>query len=188
MTTILALSKVDRPDVVFVTSPPITLGISGVLISWLRGGLFVYDVRELWPDVPVRMGLFRNPLLIKLVYWLEDFVYKKTVGISTIARSFNNTLIDRGVPSKKLYFTPNFVDVDFIVPSESESEFSSVHGLNNKFVVLYAGNVGLTQGLEILIEVANAFTDNDHIQFVVVGDGAARNDLEISLTNSKLNN
>ena len=110
------------------------------------------------------------------------------MGISTIARSFNNTLIDRGVPSKKLYFTPNFVDVDFIMPSESESEFSSTHGLNNKFVVLYAGNVGLTQGLEILIEVANAFTDNDRIQFVVVGDGAARNSLEISLTNSKLNN
>ncbi len=188
LTTILAVSKVDRPDVVFVTSPPITLGVSGVLISWLRGGRFVYDVRELWPDVPVRMGLFRNPLLIKLVYWLEDFVYKKSVGISTIARSFNNTLIDRGVPSKKLYFTPNFVDVDFIMPSESESEFSSTHGLNNKFVVLYAGNVGLTQGLEILIEVANAFTDNDRIQFVVVGDGAARNSLEISLTNSKLNN
>jgi colanic acid biosynthesis glycosyl transferase WcaI len=188
LTTILAVSKVDRPDVVFVTSPPITLGISGVLISWIRGGKFVYDVRELWPDVPVRMGLLRNPLLVKFVYWLEDLVYKKTVGISTIARSFNRTLIKRGVPSKKLYFTPNFVDVDFIMPSESDNEFSSVHGLNNKFVVLYAGNVGLTQGLEILLEVANAFTENDSIQFLVVGDGAARNSLEVALTNSKLNN
>jgi colanic acid biosynthesis glycosyl transferase WcaI len=188
LTTILAVFKVARPDVVFVTSPPITLGISGILISWLRGGRFVYDVRELWPDVPVRMGLFRNPLLVKFVYWLEDFVYKKTVAISTIARSFNNTLIERGVPSKKLYFTPNFVDVDFIMPSKSKNEFSSLHGLNNKFVVLYAGNVGLTQGLEILLEVANSFADNDSIQFVVVGDGAARNSLEAALTNTKLNN
>ncbi len=188
LTTILAVYKVARPDVVFVTSPPITLGISGVLISWLRGGRFVYDVRELWPDVPVRMGLFRNPLLVKFVYWLEDFVYKKTAGISSIARSFNDTLVERGVPSKKLYFTPNFVDVDFIIPSESKNEFSSVHGLNNKFVVLYAGNVGLTQGLEILLEVAYGFTDNDDIQFVVVGDGAARKSLENALANSTLNN
>ena len=188
LTTMLGIFSVVRPDVVFVTSPPITLGLSGILISWIKGGRFVYDVRELWPDVPVRMGLFRNHLLIKFVYWLEDFVYKKTVAISTIARSFQNTLVDRGVPRKKLYFTPNFVDVDFIRPSDSKNEFSYANGLDGMFVVLYAGNVGLTQGLEILLEVANEFTVNDIVQFVVVGDGAARSSLETALTKSNLKN
>ena len=188
LTTILALFRVSRPDVVFVTSPPITLGVSGILISWIKGGRFVYDVRELWPDVPVRMGLFRNPLLIKFVYWLEDFVYKKSVAISTIARSFQNTLVDRGVPRKKLYFTPNFVDIGFITPSDSKNEFSSANGLDDMFVVLYAGNVGLTQGLEILLEVASEFTINKTVQFVVVGDGAARSGLETALTQSNLTN
>ena len=188
LTTILALFRVSRPDVVFVTSPPITLGVSGILISWMKGGRFVYDVRELWPDVPVRMGLFRNPLLINFVYWLEDFVYKKSVAISTIARSFQNTLVDRGVPRKKLYFTPNFVDIGFITPSDSKNEFSSANGLDDMFVVLYAGNVGLTQGLEILLEVASGFTINKIVQFVVVGDGAARSSLEDALTQSNLTN
>jgi colanic acid biosynthesis glycosyl transferase WcaI len=188
LTTILALFRVSRPDVVFVTSPPITLGVSGILIAWMKGGRFVYDVRELWPDVPVRMGLFRNPLLINFVYWLEDFVYKKSVAISTIARSFQNTLVDRGVPRKKLYFTPNFVDIGFITPSDSKNEFSSANGLDDMFVVLYAGNVGLTQGLEILLEVASEFTINKIIQFVVVGDGAARSSLETALTQSNLTN
>jgi len=188
LTTILALFRVSRPDVVFVTSPPITLGVSGILIAWMKGGRFVYDVRELWPDVPVRMGLFRNPLLINFVYWLEDFVYKKSVAISTIARSFQNTLVDRGVPRKKLYFTPNFVDIGFITPSDSKNEFSSANGLDDMFVVLYAGNVGLTQGLEILLEVASEFTINKIIQFVVVGDGAARSSLEAALTQSNLTN
>ena len=188
LTTILALFRVSRPDVVFVTSPPITLGVSGILISWMKGGRFVYDVRELWPDVPVRMGLFRNPLLINFVYWLEDFVYKKSVAISTIARSFQNTLVDRGVPRKKLYFTPNFVDIGFITPSDSKNEFSSANGLDDMFVVLYAGNVGLTQGLEILLEVASEFTINKIVQFVVVGDGAARSSLEDALTQSNLTN
>jgi colanic acid biosynthesis glycosyl transferase WcaI len=188
LTTILALFRVSRPDVVFVTSPPITLGVSGILIAWMKGGRFVYDVRELWPDVPVRMGLFRNPLLIKFVYWLEDFVYKKSVAISTIARSFQNTLVDRGVPRKKLYFTPNFVDIGFIMPSDSKNEFSSANGLDDMFVVLYAGNVGLTQGLEILLEVASEFTINKTVQFVVVGDGAARSGLETALTQSNLTN
>ena len=188
LTTILALFRVSRPDVVFVTSPPITLGVSGILIAWMKGGRFVYDVRELWPDVPVRMGLFRNPLLINFVYWLEDFVYKKSVAISTIARSFQNTLVDRGVPRKKLYFTPNFVDIGFITPSDSKNEFSSANGLDDMFVVLYAGNVGLTQGLEILLEVASEFTINKIIQFVVVGDGAARSSLEAALAQSNFTN
>ena len=188
LTTILALFRVSRPDVIFVTSPPITLGVSGILISWMKGGRFVYDVRELWPDVPVRMGLFRNPLLINFVYWLEDFVYKKSVAISTIARSFQNTLVDRGVPRKKLYFTPNFVDIGFIMPSDSKNEFSSANGLDDMFVVLYAGNVGLTQGLEILLEVASEFTINKIVQIVVVGDGAARSSLEAALTQSNLTN
>ena len=141
LTTLLGLFFVKRPDVVFVTSPPITLGLSGILLSRLRGGAFIYDVRELWPDVPVRMGLFRNPLLVRFVYALEAFVYRQAAAISTIARSFQDTLVKRGVPRAKLYFTPNFVDIDFIRPTHRENEFSREHGLNGAFVVLYAGTL-----------------------------------------------
>ena len=188
LTTWLGLFKVSSPDVVFVTSPPITLGISGILIALFRSGKFVYDVRELWPDVPVRMGLFRNALLIKFVYWLEDFVYSKSASISTIARSFRDTLIVRGVSEDKLYFTPNFVDIDFIIPSNRVNKFSVTHGLDGKFVVLYAGNVGLTQGLEILIDVARYFESNNEVQFVIVGDGAAHAQLENVIIESEVNN
>ena len=188
LTTFLALFAVKRPDIVFVTSPPITLGLSGILISWLRRGAFIYDVRELWPDVPVRMGLFRHPLLIRCVYSLEAFVYRKAAAISTIARSFEDNLVDRGVPRNKLYFTPNFVDVDFIQPINKDNDFSREHGLNDKFVVLYAGNVGLTQGLEILISVAKTFAGEEHIQFLVVGDGAGKVRLERDVSGSGLTN
>lgn len=185
LTTFLALSRVERPDVVLVTSPPITLGLSGILVSYLRGGAFVYDVRELWPDVPVRMGLFRNPLLVRLVYALESFVYRRAVAISTIARSFQDTIVERGVPRRKLYFTPNFVDLDFIQPGSKENEFSREHGLDSAFVVLYAGNVGLTQGLEILIDVAADLSDDASVQFLVVGDGAGRTSLEELISKSR---
>ena len=188
LTTLLGLFFVKRPDVVFVTSPPITLGLSGILLSRLRGGAFIYDVRELWPDVPVRMGLFRNPLLVRFVYALEAFVYRQAAAISMIARSFQDTLVKRGVPRDKLHFTPNFVDVDFIHPTRRENDFSREHGLNGAFVVLYAGNVGLTQGLEILIDVAADLSPDERVQFLVVGDGAGRAGLERAVARSGLAN
>ena len=188
LTTWLGLFLVKRPDVVFVTSPPITLGLSGILLSRLRGGAFIYDVRELWPDVPVRMGLFRNPLLVRFVYALEALVYRQATAISTIARSFQDTLVKRGVPRDKLHFTPNFVDVDFIHPTRRENDFSREHGLNGAFVVLYAGNVGLTQGLEILIDVAADLSPDERVQFLVVGDGAGRAGLERAVARSGLAN
>ncbi len=188
LTSLLGLFYVKRPDVVFVTSPPITLGLSGIMISRLRGGAFIYDVRELWPDVPVRMGLFRNVFLVRFVYALEAFVYRKAAAISTIARSFQDTLAKRSVSRQKLYFAPNFVDIDFIRPMKKENHFSCSLGLNSAFVVLYAGNVGLTQGLEILVDVAAKFERDDRIQFLVVGDGAGRAGLEREISRSGLTN
>ena len=188
LTTLIGLFFVERPEVVFVTSPPITLGLSGILISRLRLCAFIYDVRELWPDVPVRMGLFRHPLLVRFVYALEAYVYRQASAISTIARSFQDTLAKRGVPRMKLYFTPNFVEVDFIRPSKKDNEFSREHDLNGAFVVLYAGNVGLTQGLEILIDVAAKLAADGQVQFLVVGDGAGRAGLERAVARSGLGN
>lgn len=186
LTTVLGLFVIERPDVVFVTSPPITLGLSGIMISKFHGSAFIYDVRELWPDVPVRMGLISQTLLIRLVYALEDFVYSKAAAISSIARSFQDRLVERGVPPVKLYFTPNFVNVSLIRPSSRDNQFSRDHGLVGEFVVLYAGNVGLTQGLEILIDVASGVSEDSQIRFLVVGDGAGRKTLEHNISRSGL--
>ena len=188
LTTMLALVLVGGQDVVFVTSPPITLGLSGIAIAKLRGGAFVYDVRELWPDVPVRIGLFRHPILVRFIYALEVFVYRRAMAISTIARSFQRTLVERGVPQHKLHFTPNFVDVNYIKPGPKDNSFSAQYELINEFVILYAGNIGLTQGLEIMIEVAATLIDDSNVQFVIVGDGAARPQLEQLATEANLSN
>lgn len=172
LTMIVAMLKVRRPDVVFVTSPPITLGLSGILIAKLFRARFVYDVRELWPDAPVRMGMFRSRPTLAAIEAIERLVYRSASGISCIARSFISTLASRGVPSEKLFFTPNFVDLSHIRPGSKRNPFAIEHGFADWFVVLYAGNIGLTQGLEILIDVSRLLADERGLTFVVVGDGA----------------
>lgn len=186
--TVLGFWKGIPCDVVFVTSPPITFGLSGVLLAWLGGAAFVYDVRELWPDAPVQMGLIRNRLLVWIAFAVERTVYRYADALSTIARSFREKLTERGVAPSKIHFTPNFVDVEQMKPRSKANAFSAKHHLTDAFVVLYAGNIGLTQGLEILVEVGRAFRDDKKFRIVIVGDGAGRVKLEKAVANSGLNN
>ncbi|HHW87796.1 MAG TPA: glycosyltransferase family 4 protein [Chloroflexi bacterium] len=188
LTLVIGVLKAGRQDVIFVPSPPITLGLNGFLLKVLLHGKMIYDVRELWPDVPVRMGLLKNKLLIRLAYAVENFVYRNSVAITSIARSFNANLEARGVPKKKLYFTPNFVDVEWLKPLPKDNAFAREHGLDNKFVIFYAGNIGLSQGLEILTKVAVDFEADRDVVFLVIGDGAARLHLEQAVKDSGLQN
>jgi len=188
ITTLVAATKVPRQDVIFVPSPPITLGFSGYLVCLLLRARLIYDVRELWPDVPVRMGMIKNRLLLQLVYKLEDFVYKRSVAITSIARSFNESLMKRGVPKEKMHFTPNFVDVNWLNPCDKQNSFAREHGLTDKFVAFYAGNIGLTQGLEILVDVAKQLKDLPDLLIVIVGDGAGRAKLERAINEAGLSN
>src|SRR2546421_2946643 len=187
-TTLVALTRIRSQDVIFVPSPPITLGLSGYLVSLLLRAQLIYDVRELWPDVPVRMGMIRNRLLLQLVYKVEHFVYSRSVAITSIARSFNDSLMKRGVPREKMYFTPNFVDIKWLNPCSKQNDFAREHQLENSFVAFYAGNIGLTQGLEILVEIAAELKMQRDIVIVIVGDGAGRARLEQAIKECGLEN
>lgn len=187
-TALLGVARAGRQDVVLVTSPPITLGLVGYLLAAALGAKLVYDVRELWPDVPVRMGMIKNGLFVRLTYAIEQFVYRRAAAVTSIARSFIDSLTERGVPREKLHFTPNFVDVETIRPLPKVNSFSTEHALAEKFVVFYAGNIGLTQGLEVLVDVARALQNDDRVRLVVVGDGAGKASLEAAIDESRLPN
>jgi colanic acid biosynthesis glycosyl transferase WcaI len=188
LTLIIGVIRLGQHDVIFVPSPPITLGINGYLLKVFLRGRMIYDVRELWPDAPIRMGLLKNKLIIASAYVIEKFVYDHSAAITSIALSFNNNLVSRGVPRGKLFFTPNFVDTDWLSPLPKSNGFAREQELEDKFVVFYAGNIGLSQGLEILVDVAQAFEADTDIVVLIIGDGAARPKLEQAIAHSRLQN
>jgi colanic acid biosynthesis glycosyl transferase WcaI len=188
MVTVLGLWHGRGCRVVLVTSPPFTFGLSGVFLAGVHRAAFIYDVRELIGDVLVQSGMLRHRFLIRISYALEGFVYRRADAISTIAPSFRDRLVERGQPFSKIHLTPNFVDVDFIQPGKKDNSFSRRHHLEDAFVVLYAGNLGLTQGLEILVDVARAFNDDPKFLVLVVGEGVARAGLEKAAGESGLTN
>ena len=171
VSTVAAIVKAPRPDVVLTPSPPLTIGVSAWLIARIRGAKFIYNVQEIYPDVAINLGAVRNPWLIRALLMLEQFVYRNAHAITVISARMRLRLIEKGVPGRKVALIPNFVDTRGFVPLPKDNAFSREHGLWNKFVVSYAGNMGKPQQLDILVEAAAHLADEPRIHFLLMGSG-----------------
>ena len=177
-----------RPDVIFSYSPPLPLGISAWLLSlWWRVP-WVLRVEDLYPDAAIAAGILKNRRAIRLLTWLESFLYRRANHISLISEGFRTNLLAKGQPPAKLSVTPVWVDPEEIRPMSKENGFRRLHGLTDKFVVLYAGNMGITASLDELIEAADLLRDYDNIVFLLVGEGVRKNSLTQEATKRGLHN
>jgi len=167
-----------RHDVILVSSPPLTNGISADFISRVWRTPFVYNVQDIWPDVVIRAGVLSNPTAIAFARRLEAYVYRRAHCITVISEDFRHNLEKKGVPQEKINVVPNFFDTDFVRPLEKENSFSRREGLTDKFVVLFAGNMGHSQGLETVLEAARLLKEVPIIQFLIVGNGVAKGALQ----------
>lgn len=164
-------------DVVMVPSPPLTNGVAAFLISRLRRVPFVYNVQDIYPDIAIQLGIMTNRQLIAAFRSLEKFVYRKAAAVTVISEGFRLNLLAKGVPDAKLRVIPNFVDPGFITALPRRNSFSRRHDLDDPFVVLFAGNVGLSQGLESVLDAARLLAEQPHLLFLIVGSGAAKEGL-----------
>lgn len=164
-------------DIVLAPSPPLTIGLSAYVISRLRGIPYVYNVQDIYPDIAVRLGVLTNRRAIRFFRRMEDFVYRHAAAVTVLSDGFRHNLRAKHVPDAKIHVIPNFIDVDFVSPGARDNDFAAAHDLTDKFVVLYAGNVGLSQGLEVVLDAAALLSDVPDVRFLIVGNGAARDDL-----------
>lgn len=193
-----------RPDVILLTVPPLPVSVPACLLGALYHCPVVVNLQDILPEAAVKLGILRNKFAIWLFEQLERFTYRACSAISVISDGFTDNLVRKGVSWRKIRCIPNWVDVNFIYPMGQRLEnginlqqrpntYRQRHQLENKFVVLYAGNIALTQGLETVIRAARAFQDLPEIVFVIVGQANARRRLqrlcdEYGLTNVRLLN
>ncbi|MBR8834819.1 MAG: WcaI family glycosyltransferase [Stigonema ocellatum SAG 48.90 = DSM 106950] len=169
-----------RPDVILSTSPSLPVCIPTALLGWLHNSPVVLNLQDILPEAAVNVGLLKNKLLIHLFAVLEKFAYRTATKISVIADGFIDNLLAKKVPASKIVQIPNWVDVNFIRPLPKENNaFRSAHNLNGKFVVLYSGNIALTQGLETVVEAASQLRHIPDIAFVIVGEATGLQRLEV---------
>ncbi|WP_414527550.1 WcaI family glycosyltransferase [Nodularia chucula] len=160
-----------RPDVILSTSPSLPVCVPAALLGWLRACPVVLNLQDILPEAAIHVGLLKNKFLIKVFAALEKFAYHTASKISVIADGFVENLISKGVKPEKIEQIPNWVDVNFIRPSSpNNNAFRAAHDLDGKFVALYSGNIGLTQGLETVIQAASVLRHIQDIVFVIVGE------------------
>jgi colanic acid biosynthesis glycosyl transferase WcaI len=175
LSLILGILMIGRQDVVIAPSPPLSIGVIGWLLAVFKGGKFVYNVQELYPALAVQMGLTTSDsAAYKLMARLERFVYSRAAKVTVICEPFRQHVFALGFPEQKVHKIPNFVDADFIRPLPKDNPLARQYDLVGKFVVQYAGNIGLTQSFDTLMEVAARLRDEPAVQFLIVGDGARR--------------
>lgn len=163
-----------RYDAVLVTNPAIETFLPFVVLGWLRRKPVLFAVWDLYPEIGVRLGVFRNPRVAAIVGWLEDFCLHRASLVQILAPAFEPALVARGVPPAKIVEVPPWIDTDFIRPLPRINPFSVEHGLDSRWVVLYAGNLGLSQGLENVLRAAFQLKARSDVRFVFVGDGPSK--------------
>jgi colanic acid biosynthesis glycosyl transferase WcaI len=169
---------VGKIDVVIVYTPPPTNGVIGYLVSRLKHAKLIYNVQDIYPDIGIKLGIFTNKAVICLSQKLENFIYKSASVITVISEGFKKNLISKGVPENKISVIYNWIDTDFIKPIPFEESLRSTMNWNGKFIVLYAGNIGMSQGLENIFNVARSELLPKDVLFVIVGEGEGRANLE----------
>jgi glycosyltransferase involved in cell wall biosynthesis len=184
---VAALVLLGRQDVVITTSPPLTIGVMSWLLALRWKAVSIYKVAEMYPDLAIRQGVVRHRWMIALMRRVERLVYRRNSLIVTIAEQFAALVRERGTPASKVVVIPDFVDVEFYRPQPRINPFSEQYGLNGTFVVLYAGNIGLVQDWESVLEAAARVRDLA-LSFVVVGDGVRRDWLERQVRERGLDN
>lgn len=182
--TLAVLRHLRDREVTIVISPPFTLALVGMLARRLGHGRLVYNAQELWPDVPRDLGVIRNRGLLAVLGRMERWIYRSADRVVAIGPGFARTIVGRGAQADHTLVIPNFVDNQRIFPTAKVNPLSLEWKVADHPVVLYAGNIGLTQDFDTLLRAA-ALLEAAGVRFVIVGGGAARSVLEARIEQSR---
>ncbi|MBP1694010.1 MAG: putative glycosyltransferase [Chloroflexi bacterium] len=178
--------RVKNVDLVWGTSPPIFQGMTAWALSRLKHVPFLFEVRDLWPAFAVGVGVLRDPLLIRLSEWLERFLYRHANLVLVNSPGFIDHVRSHG--AKRVELVPNGADPFMFDPLANGARFRAEHGLQGKFVALYAGAHGMSNDLEVVLDAAGLLHDRPEVVFVFLGDGKDKPALQARAAGAGLKN
>lgn len=171
--------KLGRFDFLLCESPPLFLGYSAMYLARRKGAKLIFNVSDLWPESAEKLGVVNNKMLLSFAYKLEAKLYRKSVFVSGQTQGICKNINQR-FPEIKTYWLPNGVDLSYYNPSEvNAGNWRINHGFASEDVLfLYAGIIGIAQGLEVILKAAKTLQENKHLKFVLMGSGPEKQKLE----------
>jgi len=173
-TAFWGLRKAQRPDYLFVESPPLFLGITGFLTAKMWKVPFIFNIADLWPDYVRALGLMGDDFTFRWAEKLEKYLYQKANYINVVTKSAGDTLIrNKNVPAHKILFLPNGIDSSVFKSYPIDLEYKKRFNLPDKSMFLYAGTHGYAHGMDIILQAAQLLKKTA-VYFLLVGGGSEK--------------
>lgn len=177
-----------RPDVLLVVSPPLGLAVSAIVLGRFWRIPFVFDVEDLQPDSAADLGMLPS-WAVRLLYGVEKAAYRNAALVTTLTASMRQRILDKGIPEQKVELLEPRMDESLANLSAAEGDaFRRGHNLEGRFLVSYSGNMGVKQGLDVVLDAAALSRSDDSILFLLVGSGADCDRLQRRAAELKLSN
>lgn len=175
-------------DAIICISPPLQLGLAGVIYRAFHKTLVINHIQDLQLDAAKQLGLIKNKIILSLVGKFEKFILRKSHFVSSISDGMIRNIISKDIPSEKIITFRNWIDTNQMVPEQPDPTIKERFGIRpSQKIVLYSGNIGEKQGIDNIILVAELLRDSE-IVFLIIGDGAYKSKLEDQVISRKLEN
>ena len=176
-------------DIIICTSPPLTVGLTGWILSKLKRVPMVFEVRDLWPESAIDTGVLTNKWLIKMSFWLERTSYKSASWINVLTPAFEESLVkNKSINPDRISMIPNGADMDIFLPGQRDNWVRTKYGIEEKIIITYVGAHGVANHLIQLIDVAESMKDDPDVLIMLVGDGMQKDMLKKEVAQRGLSN
>lgn len=176
-------------DTVIVYSPPLPLALVGIRLKKISGTRFLLNIQDIFPQNAVDLGIIRNRLIIRFFENMEHRAYVSADAITTHTQTSRTFLIERkGAPSEKISVVHNWIDLKPYETHKPKGKYRNLYHLEDKFIFLFSGIIGPSQGLDFILEVADKLRDITQICFLIVGDGSEKKRLQAASEEMGLDN
>lgn len=170
--------KIKNIDLVIATSTPLTVGFPALVLKKFKKIPFVFEVRDLWPEVPIQMGGLRNIFLISLAKWFEKLIYKNALHVVALSPGMQAGVLKKGIKIRDTSMIPNMAKVDEFWPRNRSMKLMESLGLDsNTFKIIHFGALGMANGAMTIIESAKLLKNNNNIEFIFIGGGSTEGEL-----------
>ena len=182
------VKKLPRPDLLYITSTPLTTGLIGLWTKQKFAIPYIFEVRDLWPEAPVQVGAIRNQMLKKALYRLEKKIYDQALSVVALSPGIAS-YIQKKSPDRSVAMIPNFSDLEVFYPGEKAQKLASELRLSSGLTIAYTGALGLVNAVEELLELAElAQRRGKKWNFLIMGAGSHRLKLEAISRSKNLKN
>lgn len=190
ITSFWCLLRANKPDYLFVESPPLFLGLTALLYCSIKKVPYILNIADLWPDSIKELGMIDEGVLYRLLCRFEGICYNKASYVNAVTIGIKEKLVDvKKVPPEKVLFLPNGVDREIFHPIPYDDDIASKVGIKNKKMILYSGTLGYAQGLDVGIRAFEILqARGSQAVLLLLGDGSCKKELMSLARVKKLNN